>query len=106
MTVSTDTPGEIASGRHEHGLHAFMLSDRHLEATDRFGLRDLGVRSGPPGHARALPAPTSLLIDAAGTVLWMDRSKHYQQRSDPERVRAALREQLDRVVPTPERSLP
>jgi peroxiredoxin len=106
VTVSTDTPEEIARQRGRHGLRALMLSDRHLEATDRFGLRNLGVHSGPPGHARALPVPTSLLVDAAGQVLWMDQSENYQQRSDPERVRAALRAWLDRDVPIPERSGP
>jgi Peroxiredoxin len=99
VTVSTDTPEEIAEKRGKHGLRALMLSDRHLEATDRFGLRNRGVHSGPPGGARALPVPTSLLIDAAGTVLWMDQSENYQQRSDPQRVRAALREHLGGAAP-------
>lgn len=99
VTVSTDTPVEIAEKRGKHGLQALMLSDRHLEATDRFGLRNRGVHSGPPSGARALPVPTSLLIDAAGRVLWMDQSENYQQRSDPQRVRAALREHLGEGAP-------
>ena len=95
MTVSTDLPEEIAAQRGKHGLQALMLSDRQLEATDRFGLRNRGIHSGPPRRgAPALPVPTSLLIDAAGVVRWMDQSTDYQRRSDPERVRAALRELL------------
>ena len=96
LTVSTDTPEELAKGRSKHGLGATMLSDRELEVTDRFGLRNLGVHSGPPGSmgAKALPVPTSLLVDEAGTVLWMDQSENYQRRSAPEIVLGALRAHL------------
>ncbi len=73
-----------------------MLSDRHLEVTDRFGLRNRGVHSGPPPPvgAKALPVPTSLLVGADGTVLWMDQAENYQRRSDPDYVLAALREHV------------
>ncbi len=73
-----------------------MLSDRDLDVTDRFGLRNKGFHSGPPPAigAKALPVPTSLLIDADGKVLWMDQSANYQRRSDPDYVLAALREHL------------
>ena len=67
-----------------------MLSDRDLAVTDRFGLRNRGVHTGPPRGARALPVPTSLLVDASGIVVWMDQSENYQRRSDPGVVRAAL----------------
>lgn len=74
-----------------------MLSDRDLEVTDRFGLRNKGRHSGPPPPlgAKALPVPTSLLVGADGTVLWMDQSENYQRRSDPDHVLAALRKHLD-----------
>ena len=72
-----------------------MLSDRELAVTDLFGLRNIGFHSGMPGGAKALPVPTSLLVDATGTVLWMDQSENYQRRSDPDYVRAALATHLD-----------
>jgi hypothetical protein len=65
-----------------------MLSDPELEVTDRFGLRNQLIQTGPPG--RPQPVPTTILADAAGTILWMDQSANYQQRSDPDVVRAAL----------------
>ena len=71
-----------------------MLSDRELEVTDRFGLRNQGFHSGIPGGAKALPVPTSILADAEGKVLWMDQSENYQRRSDPDVVLGALREHL------------
>jgi peroxiredoxin len=90
VTVSTDTPDEIRAGRHKHELAATMLSDRELAVTDRFGLRNRGFHSGLPGGAKALPVPTSLLVDASGRVCWKDQSENYQRRSDPEIVLAAV----------------
>ena len=74
-----------------------MLSDRALEVTDLFGLRNEGIHSGPPPPiaAKALPVPTSLLIDKNGKVLWMDQSENYQRRSDPDYVLGALHTHLD-----------
>jgi len=69
-----------------------MLSDRELQVTDQFGLRNQGVHSGPPPPiaAPALPVPTSLLVSSSGEVLWMDQSENYQRRSDPDYVTQAL----------------
>ena len=73
-----------------------MLSDRTLEVTDAFGLRNQGAHSGNPrDEIEALPVPTSLLVDADGRVLWMDVSANYQRRTKPEIVLAALRKHLD-----------
>jgi peroxiredoxin len=94
ITVSTDTPAQLAKGHPRHGLGATMLSDRELDVTNRFGLRNQGIHSGPPGGPK-LPVPTSLLVDAAGKVLWMDQSEDYQRRSDPDYVLGALRTHLD-----------
>ncbi len=95
VTVSTDFPKEIRKGRRKHRLKGRMLSDRDLVVTDAFGLRNLGIHSGPPRGAEALPVPTSLLIDASGKVLWVDQSENYQRRSGPEHVLAAIRKHLD-----------
>jgi peroxiredoxin len=96
VAISPETPSQIARGREKHGLQAVMLADRALEITDRFGLRNRGIHSGPPPPAgpEALPVPTSLLIGPNGDVLWMDQSENYQRRSDPEYVLGALREHL------------
>ena len=94
VAVCTDTPDQIKAGRPKHGLGARILSDRELEVTDRFGLRNAGFHSGMPGGAKALPIPTSILADSDGTVLWIDQSENYQRRSDPEYVLGALRAHL------------
>jgi peroxiredoxin len=96
LTVSTDKPEEIREGRRVHGLQAIMLSDRTLGVTDAFGLRNQGAHSGNPrDEIEALPVPTSLLVDADGTVLWIDVSANYQRRSGPEVVLAAMQKYLD-----------
>ncbi len=95
VTISTDTPSEIAKQRGKHGLRATMLSDRDLSVTDAFGLRNQGIHSGPPvGGAKALPVPTSLLVSAEGKVLWKDQAENYQRRSDKDVVLGALRAHL------------
>ena len=96
LTVSTDQPEVIRKGRRAHGLQATILSDRTLEVTDAFGIRNQGFHSGSPrDEIEALPIPVSLLVDANGEVLWMDVSEDYQRRSGPEVVLAALRTHLD-----------
>jgi peroxiredoxin len=92
VTVCTDTPAQIRGGHRKHKLGAIMLADPKLEVTDLYGLRNQLIQSGPPG--RPQPVPTSLLADAAGTIVWMDQSENYQQRSDPAAVRAALETHL------------
>jgi len=94
VTVCTDTPEQIRAGHPKHGLKATMLSDRELEITNLYGLRNHAVHSGPPGMA-GLPVPTTILADAGGEVRWMDQSENYQRRSDPDIVLAALEAHLN-----------
>ena len=98
VAICTDTPKAIRAGRAKHGLSARILSDRGLDVTDRFGLRNQGIHSGMPstlGGAKALPVPTSILANSEGRVVWMDQSESYQRRSDPDTVLSALRAHLD-----------
>jgi peroxiredoxin len=99
VTLCTDSPAQIRAGRAKHGARAVMLSDETLAVTDRFNLRNPtnfapGKGGGLP-TLRALPIPTTILVDAQGIVRWIDQSTDYQVRSDPERVRAALSAALD-----------
>jgi peroxiredoxin len=94
VTICTDTPGAIKSGMAKHGLQATMLSDRKAEMIDQFGIRNQGFHSGIPGGAKALPIPTTALVDSKGIVRWVDQSENYQRRSDPDYVLGAIREAL------------
>jgi len=93
VTVCTDRPAKILEGHAKHKLKAAMLSDRALEVTDLYGLRNQKVHTGPPG-VPGLPVPTTILADAAGVVCWIDQSENYQQRSEPGYVLAAIDQHL------------
>ncbi len=93
MTLCTDTPEKVLAGHQKHKLRCTMLSDRSLEVTNLYGLRNQAVNTGPPGIP-GQPVPTTILADAEGVVLWMDQSENYQRRSDPDYVLAALREHI------------
>ena len=93
VAVCTDTPGKLAAGRPKHGLSGTFLADPELAVTDAFGLRNTNVAVRPPGLP-GLPIPTTLLVDSTGKVCWKDQSPDYMQRSDPDTVRAVLREHL------------
>jgi len=92
VTVSTDKPSEIRAGHGVHNLRATMLADPKLTVINQFGYRNKNINNfrmpGRPG----LPVPTSLLIDEKGTVVWKDQSENYTQRSDPDYVGRAVRE--------------
>lgn len=93
MTVCTDTPEKIRAGHGKHKLQATMLSDRQLEVTNLYGLRNQAVNTGPPGGPRQ-PVPTTILVDPAGVIRWIDQSENYQRRSEPAYVLAAIEEHL------------
>ncbi len=93
VTVCTDSPAQVLIGHAKHELKAVMLSDRKLEVTDRYGLRNQKVHTGPPGLP-GLPVPTTILADADGVVRWIDQSENYQRRSEPGYVLAALEQHL------------
>jgi peroxiredoxin len=95
VTVCADTPEEIRRGRGKHGLRAAMLADPDLAVTDRYHLRNPRNFAPRPGVVIPLPIPTTILVDAAGTVRWIDQATDYMHRSDPERVLAAIRTHLD-----------
>jgi len=94
VTISAESPADIRAGRRKHGLQATMLADPELEITDRFNLRNPFNFTPTSGIVRALPIPTTILVDAAGVVRWIDQADDYQTRSHPERVLAAIRDHL------------
>ncbi len=92
VTVCADTAEQIRKGRGKHGLRAVMLADPDLVITDLYNLRNPKSFAPRPGVIIPLPIPTTILVDATGIVRWIDQSTDYMQRSDPDRVRSAIRE--------------
>jgi peroxiredoxin len=93
VTLCTDTPEKIRAGHAKHKLQATMVSDRTLDVTNLYGLRNQAINTGPPGIP-GQPVPTTIMADDKGVVLWMDQSENYQRRSDPGYLLAALREHI------------
>ena len=91
VTISSDTVAQTAKGMAKHGLQAVMLADPDLAVTDRYNLRNPKNFAPKSGVIVPLAIPTTFLVDAEGIVRWIDQSTDYQQRSDPDRVLAAIR---------------
>ena len=89
VAISADTPEQIRAGRGKHGARVTLLADPELVVTTQYGL--LNHRGPAPGGLRRLPIPTTILVDAAGVVRWIDQATDYQVRSHPDRVLAAIR---------------
>jgi len=99
VAVCADTPEEIRAGRAKHGADAILLSDPKLVLTDLFNLRNR-MSLAPPRDGkllRALPIPTSFLVNAEGVVRWIDQADDYQVRSHPSRVLKAIRRGLGEI---------
>jgi peroxiredoxin len=88
--VCADTAEQIRAGRGKHGLRAVMVPDPTLAITDRYNLRSPRNFAPKPGVVIPLPIPTTILVDASGTVRWIDQATDYVRRSDPERVLAVI----------------
>ncbi len=94
VTVCADGAEQIRAGRGKHGLRAVMIPDPDLVLTDRFNLRNPKNFALKSGIIVPLPIPTTILVDSAGIVRWIDRSTDYMRRSDPAQVLAAIRATL------------
>ncbi len=92
VTVCADSAEVIRRGRGKHGLRAVMIPDPELEVTDQYQLRNPRNFALKSGVIVPLPIPTTILVDATGTVRWIDQATDYMRRSDPERVLGAIRE--------------
>ncbi|MDX2171034.1 MAG: peroxiredoxin family protein [Deltaproteobacteria bacterium] len=91
VAICADQPEEIRRGRAKHGLDAIFVSDPQLAVTDLYRLRNPRNFAPRPGVIIPLPIPTTILVDAHGIVRWVDQASDYMVRTDPTRVRDAIR---------------
>jgi peroxiredoxin len=91
VAICADNAAAIRRGRSKHGLDATFVPDPQLAITDLYRLRNPRNFAPRPGVIIPLPIPTTILVDAAGIVRWIDQSTDYMVRSDPQRVLDAVR---------------
>lgn len=105
FALSKDTVEQAARHKDRDGLTLTLLSDAKLEVIRTYGLehqkalefskapiRIFGLPVGAPVGRRSMAIPTTLLIDEAGLVRWIDQADDYRMRGDASRIKAAIDE--------------
>jgi len=87
VAVSVDAPSVSEDLRKKAGYTYTFLSDPDAKVIRRYDLLHRGA--GPQGHDIARPA--ELLIDASGTVRWVNLTDDFRVRARPEQMLAAAR---------------
>jgi peroxiredoxin len=92
VAISVDTNEESRKLCDSQGYTYPFLSDPHTEVIRRYGV--LHPRAGPDDHDIARPA--EFLVDAAGTVRWVNLTRDLRVRARPENVLKAI----DALIPS------
>ena len=87
VAVSVDAPAQSADLRKKAGYTYTFLSDPDAKVIRRYDLLHRGA--GENGHDIARPA--ELLIDATGTVRWVNLTEDLRVRARPEQMLAAAK---------------
>ena len=82
VAISVDTPEESRGLAQSQGYTFTFLSDRNADVIRRYDLVHAGA--GITGNDIARPA--EFLIDATGTVKWVNLTENYWVRARPEQV--------------------
>jgi peroxiredoxin len=64
VSIATDSPEEQALAAQEYGITTPLLADTDKQVSAAYNVLQWAVPSGEPGH-------TFVLVDAAGTVAWI-----------------------------------
>ncbi|MCA9937979.1 MAG: redoxin domain-containing protein [Anaerolineales bacterium] len=97
VTISPDTPAEVAMMRQRDGLQdIIVLSDEELRVAQTYNLMHENAMTDYPKRKlrRTLMIPTTLLIGADGRVKWFEQTDDYRIREDADHVLTAVRQAL------------
>ncbi len=64
LSIAFDSPAELTQVAEEYGTRIPLLTDGDHDVSTAYGVLKWAVKSGEPGH-------TFVLVDADGTVLWV-----------------------------------
>ena len=82
VAISVDTPGMSRDLCAKAGYTYTFLSDPNVEVIRRYDLVHRGA--GPNGQDIARPA--EYLLDASGTIRWLNLTEDYRVRARPEQI--------------------
>jgi peroxiredoxin len=90
VAVSPDTVDELKRLQHRRHWNITLLADPSAEVIRLYGVqnRNFAPRRGP---FRELAIPTTILIDAAGKVRWMEQTGDFRVRSQAEQILDQIR---------------
>jgi peroxiredoxin len=82
VAISVDTPQTTRELCAKAGYTYTFLSDPNAEVIRRYDILHRGA--GPDGHDIARPA--EYLLDASGTIRWLNLTEDYRVRARPEQI--------------------
>ena len=85
--ISVDTPEESRDLSQNQGYSFSILSDQNAEVIRRYDL----VHAGAGENGRDIARPAEFLVDASGTVQWVNLTENYTVRARPEQVLEAAK---------------
>lgn len=102
VAVSSDTPAEAGLHQLRDDLPFDVMADPTGTAIRAYGVEVRHMRYftiwsrflpvGIPTGFRRLGIPTTILVDEAGVIRWIDPATDYRMRSDDADIRAAIEE--------------
>jgi peroxiredoxin len=87
VAISIDTPEASRELSQDQGYSFTFLSDRKAEVIRRYDL----VHAGAGENGEDIARPAEFLIDASGTVRWLNLTENYTVRARPEQVLEAAK---------------
>jgi peroxiredoxin len=82
VAISVDTSEESRNLAQSQGYTFPILSDRNAEVIRRYDL----AHKGAGIHGEDIARPAEFLVDATGTVKWINLTENYWIRARPEQV--------------------
>ena len=105
IALSKDSAEDATRQMRRDGLTFTLLSDRRLDVIRQYGVEHhkavefstlrlvlFGIPLALVPKFETMAIPTSLLVDEAGVIRWIDQTDDYRLRSSPQRVMQAVRE--------------
>ncbi len=87
VAISIDTPEESRDLAQDQGYSFPLLSDRNADVIRRYDL----VHAGAGENKQDIARPAEFLVDASGTVRWVNLTENYTVRARPEQVLEAAK---------------